>query len=195
MTAITLSCRDVDEMLDAFVDSELPPASLLDVARHAAHCAPCEARIESLTSVSHMVGETIRGDAATLDLSGVWAAVERRIVVVDEQQHRLHRWDRVRRAFSGPTLPAWGTAVAIAASAVIYLQQPALQRGARTDTMPRRGVINRVSYIPPRPSDPNKASLNQALIERIKGSNVRVQRLPKDGTTAIWVSYSPDGAR
>lgn len=190
----TLTCRDLDDLIDAFVDSELPPASLLDVARHAAHCQPCEDRIQSVTAIGHVLGTSVRADAATLDLSGVWAAVEQRIDVVDTRHHREHRWDRFRQAFGGPTLPAWGTAAAIAASAVLYLQQPVTDhRTAVADSTPVPAT--RISYPPPRNSDPGKASINQALIERIKGSNVRVRRLPKDGTTAIWVSYSPDGAR
>lgn len=189
----TLTCRDLDDLIDAFVDSELPPASLLDVARHAAQCSACEARIQAVTAIGHVLGTTVRHDAATLDLSGVWAAVERRIDVVDTQHHRDHRWDRWRQAFAGPTLPAWGTAAAIAASAALFLQpvqQTANQSAGLGGTTPSHAPGNQVAY-----RNPGKGSLNQALIARIKGSNVQVRQVPKDGTTAIWVSYSPDGAR
>ena len=186
-----LTCRDVEELVDAFVDTELPSHALLDVAAHGQQCSKCQAQIQSLTVLGHMVGVTVRDDAATLDLSGVWAAVERRIdrridgAAQPPQPVALVPATRWPQLFRGPALPAWGTVAMIAASAVLYLR-PTTQmvRPVADGTAPRPTVALA------------RAAMNHALVDRIKvgkGGIADVRRIPKDGTTAIWVNYSPDG--
>ena len=183
----SLSCADVQGMLDAFVDDELPAATLLDVARHGEQCNQCQTQMQSLTSLGHMLGVTIRRDAAALDLSGVWAGIERRLDAVQTAPTAVRMPPRWRRLFRGPALPAWGTAAAIAASAIFYLQpagqivQPIADRVGGKPTL----IVARDLW-------------HKTDVERIKvrkGSDVQVRHLPKDGTTAVWVSYSPDGPR
>jgi anti-sigma factor RsiW len=183
----SLTCADVDGLLDAYLDNELPPATLLEVARHGEHCPQCQSQMQSLTSLGHMLGVTIRQDAATLDLTGVWAGVERRLDAAAPIAAPLSKPSGWQRVLRGPALPALGTAAAIAASAVLYLQ-PTL-RVAQTDVVGggvKPTIV--VARIPRKPAEIQRVKVG-------KGGDFQVRRVPKDGTTAIWVSYSPDGIR
>src|SRR5262245_65564589 len=70
-----MTCPDVAQLLDAFVDTELPPAQLLDVARHAARCPACDRDIRELSALRQSVAAVIDRAGRDLDLSGVWPAV------------------------------------------------------------------------------------------------------------------------
>src|SRR5262245_61791421 len=116
-----MTCVDVDQLLDAFVDSELPPPMLLEVARHAAACGTCEAAIRRLETLRRTLADSVLGDVAALDLSGVWPRV-----AAEVQRTRARRsWQRRVRS-----LPAWGVVLAAAASAVFWLRVPAQEQVA-----------------------------------------------------------------
>src|SRR5262249_62216559 len=46
-----MDCQDVEQLLDGFVDTELSPPELLDVARHAATCTACDGAVRELTDL------------------------------------------------------------------------------------------------------------------------------------------------
>ena len=71
-----MTCGEVTELLDAFVDAELPAPMLLSVARHAGGCAACDASIRELSALHEAVERVAREDADAIDLNGVWPAVE-----------------------------------------------------------------------------------------------------------------------
>ena len=172
-----MTCRDVDQLLDGFVDSELPPPMLLEVARHAATCGTCETAIRQLETLRRTLAETVRADVADLDLSTVWPRVSKEI-----NRSRIRRtWQRRVH-----TLPAWGAVLAVAASAVFWLRVPSHETTtARTTTSPP--VVARVASRTPQ---------NLAYIDRLAGKDVSIRREPKAGTTLIWVNYTAgDGAR
>jgi anti-sigma factor RsiW len=107
-----MTCDDVQQHIHRFLDTELPPPMLLAVARHAGCCSACDARIRELSDL----GDLIRADAdaalASLDMSGVWAGVEKGLDAHDaEVAHRR----RLR------ALPLWGSGVAAAAVLVALL--------------------------------------------------------------------------
>ena len=153
-----LTCADVAELVDAFVDAELPAPMLLAVARHAGGCAECDATVRRIAALSESVERTIGAAAAALDLSAVWPTVARGMDAADARR----AWVRRLR-----TVPAWGIALAAAASAMLWL---------RSSPEPARFAARA-----PRP--------NQAVIERIDTSgHFELRRERKNGTTLIMVS-------
>ena len=155
-----MTCGDVETLLDAFLDSELPPPMLVAVARHAGGCGACDETIRSLTSLREAVADTVRRDAEAVDLSGLWS----RIDVAIESAGRRRRWhERLRGA------PMWATGMAMAAGLALV-------------AMNYRTTIVR----PPQIAYPR----NHAWIDRVAGRQVGVRQQPKDGTTVIFVNYA-----
>jgi anti-sigma factor RsiW len=164
-----MTCGDVERLLDAFIDRELPAPMLLEVARHASACPPCDATVRQFATLGDLIGRTLAGDAAALDLAPVWPAVARRI----ERTTRWRWWaERLR------TVPAWGVAAAaLAASALFWLE---------ASSPPARRAV-RVAATRLRP--------DQAVIDRLAGKHVTVRSEPKAGMTMIWVDYPVEPGR
>jgi len=159
-----MTCGEVEALLDAFVDAELPAAMLLAVARHAGACTACDAVVRELTTLREVVERSVAAEAEALDLSRVWPAVSQGI-----ERHDVRvEWRRRLR-----TVPAWGVALAVAASAVLWVRSPGPE--------PQRVAAR------PRP--------NQTVIERIDSSgHFELRRERKNGTTLIMVSADGDPA-
>src|SRR5579871_5374349 len=158
-----MTCGDVERLLDAFIDRELPAPMLLEVARHASACSPCDATLRQFATLGDLIGQTLADDAAALDLAPVWPAVARGI----ERSTRRRRWAQRLR-----TVPAWGVAAAaLAASALLWFG------GAQP---PDRPAV-RVAAAHMRP--------DQAVVDRRAGKHITVRSEPKAGTTMIWVNY------
>ena len=155
-----MTCADVADLLDRFVDAELPAPMLLAVARHAGGCAECDTAVRELTGIRDALERTVQADADQLDLRGVWPAVARAADRVDARRAWVRR---VRLA------PVWGLGLA-AASALLWLRSSA--------PVPQTRLADRS----PRP--------NQAVIERIDSGAARLElrRERKYGTTLIMVS-------
>jgi len=159
-----MTCGEVEALLDAFVDAELPAAMLLAVARHAGACTACDAVVRELTTLREVVERSVAAEAEALDLSRVWPAVSQGI----ERHDARVEWRRRLR-----TVPAWGVALAVAASAVLWVRSPGPE--------PQRVAAR------PRP--------NQTVIERIDSSgHFELRRERKNGTTLIMVSADGDPA-
>lgn len=160
-----MTCAEVAGLLDAFVDAELPASTLLAVARHAGGCAECDAAVRELTALREVVERSVAGEAVALDLARVWPAISR-----DLERHDARvEWRRRLRA-----APAWGVALAVAASAVLWLRSPGPEPPRLAAPAPRR---------------------NQAVIERIDSSApFELRRERKYGTTLIMVSADGDPA-
>ena len=156
-----MTCGDVAQLLDAFVDAELPAPTLLAVARHAGACPSCDVAVRALTTLHDSIERTAREDADALDLSSVWPAVEQSM----ERGESRRRW--MRRA---QRVPAWGLALAAAASAFFWFQAPA----------PLPAPVHVAARVRP----------NQTVIERINSDSPRfeLRRERKLGTTLIMVS-------
>jgi anti-sigma factor RsiW len=160
-----MTCGDVAQLLDAFVDAELPAPTLLAVARHAGACPSCDVAVRALTTLHDSIERTAREDADALDLSSVWPAVEQSI----ERGESWRRWMRRARR-----VPAWGVALAAAASVFFWVQSPPAPSQQQHQQQAR--------IVPPRP--------NQTVIERINSDSPRfeLRRERKLGTTLIMVS-------
>jgi anti-sigma factor RsiW len=164
-----MTCGDVSDLLDTFVDAELPASMLLSVARHAAECPACDAVVRELTALHEVVERVTREDGDALDLDAVWTGIEAGMDRVDARR----AWTRRVR-----TLPAWGVAFAAAASAVLWLRAPEPTPQPERSAFVDRGVVRR-----PRP--------NMAVIDRLNSeaiSRVAISRERKLGTTLIMVS-------
>jgi len=163
--ARVMTCAEVEGLLDAFVDAELPAPALLAVARHAGGCEACDAAVRELGALREAVERSVGSEAAALDLSGVWPAVSRGV----ERHDARVEWRRRLR-----TVPAWGVALAVAATALLWLRSPEPEPARLAAHPPRR---------------------NQAVIERIDSSlPFELRRERKYGTTLIMVNDAGDQA-
>jgi anti-sigma factor RsiW len=135
-----VTCGDVTQLLDAFVDGELPTPMLLAVARHAGGCAGCERAAAEVSRLHDAVEGTFRADAEALDLSTVWPALEAKLDRVDT----MRNWRRRLRS-----VPAWGAAVAVAAAAVFWLRTSTpVTSPTRVVQRPNHMVIDRLEGAP-----------------------------------------------
>jgi anti-sigma factor RsiW len=171
-----MNCTDVEQLLGAFVDTELPPPQLLDVARHAATCSTCDRAIRELTDLRGAVAALLEHEVRQLDLSGVWPAVD---AAIGRQAP-----PRSRRAVLPASTPAatrvWAALMAIAATAVLWFRSPA------TSPVAGRTLA----------SAARARSSNDTGIDRIAGRGITMRREPKSGTMIIWVSSNGgEGAR
>jgi hypothetical protein len=159
-----MTCDEVRDLIEAFVDAELPGPMLLTIARHAGTCGACDAAIRELTTLHEAVERSSRAGADALDLSSVWPAVAARVEVED----RRRLWRRRLRA-----VPAWGAVAAMAAGAVLWIR-PDAPESTRVAARPRpnQTVIERLDTASPR---------------------VELRRERKNGTTLIMVSALDDG--
>ena len=173
-----MTCQDVEQLLDGFVDTELTPPQLLDVARHAAICANCDGTIRELTGLSESVAWLVEGEARTLDLSGVWPAVAATIPSSLPRRSRGHVVPR--------QLPVWGAVMALAASVLLWLG---------TAGQPPAHVPKQIASVEQGATRPRAwQSANHADIDRLTGKGIAVRREPKSGTTVIWVNHAVEGA-
>lgn len=172
-----MTCPDVEQLLDAFVDTELPPPRLLDVARHAATCAGCDGAIREVAALRQAVARLVEGEAGALDLSGIWPAVAAAIGSRPTPRASvvpLHR-----------KVPVWGVMLALAASVFVWIGGPARA------PVPDKQLASLPSSAPLR----TMRSSNHADIDRLAGKDIAVRREPKSGTTIIWVSHAVADAR
>jgi hypothetical protein len=154
-----MTCRDVTQLLDRFVDAELPGAMLVAIARHAAGCSTCDGAVRALVDLHEAVERAVGAEVDALDFSSVWANVERGVDRVDARRV----W--VRRLRS---VPAWGAAAAVAAGAMLWLRT-APDQPARVASRPR----------------PNQAVIERIDSE---AARFELRRERKNGTTLIMVS-------
>ena len=135
-----MTCADVTDLLDRFVDAELPAPMLLAVARHAGAGPTCDTAARELTVVRELLGRTVQPEAERLDLSAVWPAVARAADRIDTRRTWVRR---VRLA------PVWGVGLA-AASALFWLRTtPEPVRVAERPARRNQAVIERIDSASP----------------------------------------------
>ena len=183
-----MTCSDVEQLLDAFVDTELPAPQLLDVARHAASCTACDVAIRDLALLRQSVAALVEREACALDLSGIWPAVE---AAINPPVRRSARIIALRRAV--PAAPLWGAIMAIAASVFVWLSGPSTELATQVATQVA-SAGRPVASVPAQAhtaSAPIRATRfsNHADIDRLAGKDIAVRREPKSGTTIIWVNH------
>jgi anti-sigma factor RsiW len=154
-----MTCAEAEQLLDSFVDAELPGPMLLEVARHAGSCPACDQAVREVTTLSASVARVVRGELEGIDLSGIWPAVEQRI----DRSARRWGWRKLPRQ-----LPMWGAAAALAAGGLLWLRTPQPEPIRVTHARPNQAVIERLVS-----SD---------------GARVGIMKDRKYGTTLIMVS-------
>lgn len=166
-----MTCDDVSQLLDPFLDTELPPPMLLAVAKHAATCSPCDTTIRELTELRELVGRENAVAVGGLDFRGVWTAVE---AGMDRHDAARARARRIR------ALPMWGTMVAMAASVFLWIGYTP-ERVKPIESLNPSNAARQVAW---------KQNVNATYIDRLKSQRaVDVRREPKGGTTVIWVNH------
>ena len=175
-----MDCPDIEQLLDAFVDSELPPPQLLEIAQHANACAACEVAIGERTALRQFVAALVEQEASRLDLSGVWPAVE---ATIGQPAPVTARIIALRRTV--PALPAWGALAALAAGVVFWLSGPTTRVAPRVASRQPVAAERMASARAIRPA-------NHADIDRLSGRDIAVRREPKNGTTIIWVGHTAE---
>jgi anti-sigma factor RsiW len=177
-----MTCADARSRIDGFVDGELPPAVSIEVARHLGQCRPCDAAAQSLLVLRDAIVSEADRAVAGIDLSGVWAHVDRTIGHAAAREAWRERAAQRRRV---PRVVAWGTAAAIAASAALFFRPagntpagPVARNGAPT-------AVARASA---------KRLPNHVYIDRLAGKDIALRREPKSGTTMIWVNHEAESA-
>jgi len=135
-----MHCPDVQPKLDAFVDTELSPRELVEVARHVAECVTCDASVKALMTLHDVVQETTEADVSTVDLGGIWSSVEAAMGV-----HDASRRAGIVRRLPVRSASLWLAGMAMAAGVMLFLgaggEPPAAP--PRIATGPRTPVIER----------------------------------------------------
>jgi anti-sigma factor RsiW len=174
-----MTCTDVEQLLGAFVDTELPPPRLLDVARHAATCSACDGAIRELTELRASVAALLESETRQLDLSGVWPAVD---AAIARQAPARPRLTALRGGGAPGATRIWAALMAIAATALLLFRPATQQQPGKPMTVASAGRAARTS--------------NDAGIDRIAGRGITMRREPKSGTMIIWVANAAgEGAR
>jgi hypothetical protein len=177
-----MTCDEVGSLLDAFVDTELASATLLEVARHAGHCAGCEGAVRDLLAVREALVADVDRAVGGIDLSGVWshvdAAISRAEGQVTWRARALTRTGRVSRR-----VQVWGAIAAMAAGAAFFLRGPATSPiPVASQTAPASAVRVAEKRLP-----------NHVYIDRLAGKDIALRREAKSGTTIIWVNHEVEG--
>ena len=179
-----MTCADAAARIDGFVDGELTPSLAIDVARHLGQCRRCDTSVQRLLAIREALADTSTRAVDQLDLSGVWAQVDRAIAKVEGQQE----W-RDRAAARRGVMPrrlAWGAAAAIAAGMALFLRPVAGPEMPVPVPVPGSVVPGTKPGTPGREA---KRPPNHVVIDRLAGKDIAVRRAKKDGTTMIWVNH------
>ena len=132
-----MTCADVEQLRDAFVDAELPGPMLLAVARHAGSCAACDEALRTVTAVREAVARVMQQEADALDLSGIWPAIEPNVTQVERRRTWRHR---------ALQMPAWAAVGALAAGTLLWWQSAAPPVApVRVAARPNQAVIERLN--------------------------------------------------
>jgi anti-sigma factor RsiW len=135
-----MRCPDAQPQLGAFVDTELSPRELVEVARHVAECVTCDASVQRLMTMHDVVQDVTGADVSAVDLRGVWAGVEAAM-----NAHDARRRGSMIRRLPVRSVPLWVAGMAMAAGVMLFLGAGGEQLAtpARVATGPRTPVIER----------------------------------------------------
>ena len=178
---MTMTCADAAARIDGFVDGELSPSLAIDVARHLGQCRRCDVSVQRLLAIREALTDTSARAVDQLDLSGVWAQVDRAIAKVEGQQE----W-RDRAAAKRGVMPrrlAWGAAAAIAAGMALFLRPVAGPNVTGPIPPPKGGGQTQNA------KNEQKRLPNHVFIDRLAGKDINLRRESKSGTTMIWVNH------
>ena len=154
-----MTCREVENVADLFIDGELEARVMRAVAMHITRCPLCEALIQRLERLQDVISETFNDAVASVDFSRFWSAVSAR---AGDVRPSWLRWSA--------ELLTPGRAFAAAAVIALVVSGVALYRG--TAEAPSAVRAN-----------------NQVRIDSLVAESDSVALLsePRSNTTVIWV--------
>ncbi|MBI3768595.1 MAG: zf-HC2 domain-containing protein [Deltaproteobacteria bacterium] len=164
-----MTCREVEKLLDLFLDGELEARTMRTVALHVTRCEPCEALLQGLERLQDVVGDTIGDAVAEVDFARFWPSIAAEVDGVQRSWRGLG--GRVRALARTPLVIAAAMAAALVVSAIaLWREMPA---------------------IPPPPTVVN----NQVRIDTLTSDAPAVALLSESATntTVIWISEEGRG--
>jgi hypothetical protein len=152
----------------------------IDVARHLGQCRRCDTTAQNLLALRDALAAESERAVSSLDLAGVWAAVDRNVErSAGQAAWRERAADRAASRRRVPRAVAWGTMAAVAAGAALYLR-PAAEAPRATVAKATPPAVARTAA---------RRLPNHVHIDRLAGKDIAVRREPKSGTTMIWVNH------
>jgi anti-sigma factor RsiW len=153
-----MTCREVEKLLDLFLDGELEARAMRTVALHVTRCTACEAALQHLERLQEVVVETFTDAVNEVDFSRFWPEIATRLAPIRESW-----WSHLQRV--GP-----GVRSAIAVAVLIVALALGLAVAAR------RGATAAVVNNQVRIDSLTSAAPSVALLSE-----------PGSNTTVIWV--------
>jgi anti-sigma factor RsiW len=176
-----MTCGEVEPLIEAFVDSELPASTLLDVARHAGQCDACDRLVQRHLTVRLALSEHAEEATAALDFDGLWAKIDAEATRIDGQRAWRERAD-AKRGRTPYRKTLWGSIAAVAAGVALFVGIPATRQApVMLASNPQPGAVARPVA--------SKRLPNHVYIDRLAGKDIAVRRERKSGTTMIWVNH------
>jgi len=168
-------CRDADALLPMFFDGELDAKRMRDVAMHTTRCGDCEGKLRDLESVQGHLQALLAAEVDAVDMSGLWAAIEKRLPPPEAGWWlRLRNWwENLEPMEWNVALPATAaaTAIVVLTSVALWQNEPSGENFAAVDAQ-------------------HVASTDYATgIERLETTfdSVAVLSDPDTHTTVLWI--------
>jgi anti-sigma factor RsiW len=162
-----MTCRDVQSVLEPFVDGELRGDQMREVARHLATCSPCEGVTIELEHVQKALREAVIGAAGHVDPTAAWAALAAQLDAAPTLT------SRVRTFIESLQIPRIPMPVLVGGAAVALAALLLWREGEQ---------------IPGDPGGGQQLASQTARIDQLEApGNVRVWNAPETGATVIWV--------
>ncbi|HEY2385944.1 MAG TPA: zf-HC2 domain-containing protein [Candidatus Binatia bacterium] len=162
-------CRDIENMLDRFLDGELEARSMRVVALHVTRCPACERLLQELERLQELIVEGVNEAVARVDFTRFWADIAGQAEVVQRSFGGVG--ERLRALAARPAVIAAVMAVALLVSAL------EIWRAGASLSAATQGPPN-----------------NQARIDSLVSDapSVALFSEPVSNTTVIWID---EGAR
>lgn len=135
------NCREVQNLLPLFFDSELDSRQMRAVALHSARCPSCETQLRELEAVQEAVARTVNEGVEDIDLGTLWPAIEPRLRPAQPPlRARWRLWREERQPIGGLGGALVGAAAVGFAIALVTLQ-PAPPSGAPALAQSPAGLV------------------------------------------------------
>jgi anti-sigma factor RsiW len=170
---MSMDCTEIGGLVDAFVDSELPPPMLLEVARHAGQCARCDGLVRDLLAVRDAIVVDTDRLIEGVDLSRVWASVDTAITRIDGQAAWRRRSEARRTPSPTRRMTIWGSIAAVAAGVALFVGMPLGTQPPKRKPGP--AIAKRVP--------------NHVIIDQLAGKDITLKRDDQKGGAMIWVNH------
>lgn len=116
-----MNCKDIDKLLSAYLDSEVPPEEREQIEAHLSACPHCRKELEALASTQNQLRRAFKVRASgAVPSAQAWVGIKRRLAV--EECPRVTTWGMAKSKVKGgrdimvrglvSRQPVWKTAVA-----------------------------------------------------------------------------------